>query len=69
MSSSRARNRRKWAAPSVAALGASGAVRSAAPPARSAETLGPPISADSERGARTSRRAGPLKHQPFRMAF
>eukprot|EP00969_Alexandrium_andersonii_P027265 1189104-Alexandrium_andersonii.AAC.1 len=43
---SRALNRRKSATPSVAALGAGGAARSAAPPARSAETSGSRTSAD-----------------------
>eukprot|EP00969_Alexandrium_andersonii_P142278 6290210-Alexandrium_andersonii.AAC.1 len=43
---SRARNRRKRGSPPVAALSAGGAARSAAPPACSAETSGPPFSAE-----------------------
>eukprot|EP00969_Alexandrium_andersonii_P356971 15447720-Alexandrium_andersonii.AAC.1 len=60
MSFSRVRNRQTSVTPSVAALGAGGAARSAVSPARSAATSRSPTSADSERRTGTFRTAGLL---------
>eukprot|EP00969_Alexandrium_andersonii_P076619 3378111-Alexandrium_andersonii.AAC.1 len=49
---SSSRNRRKSATPPIRTLGARGAARGTAPPARSAETPGSPTCTDSERGTR-----------------